>query len=54
MSMMYCEAHDKQIDTDFDAEHFDDYDPLTGEHSTLRELAQPEPNGMLKRGKEDD
>lgn len=35
MSMMYCEDCDKHIDTDFDAEHFDDHDPLTGEHSTL-------------------
>lgn len=25
MSMMYCEVCDKQIDTDFDAEHFDEH-----------------------------
>lgn len=24
MSMMYCEYHDKHIDTDWEAEHFDD------------------------------
>ena len=33
MSMMYCETCDKQIDTDFDAEHFDD-------HKLYSEVAQ--------------
>jgi hypothetical protein len=26
MSMIYCEECDKQIDTDFNAEHFEEHD----------------------------
>lgn len=28
MSMVYCENCDKQIDTDFDAEHFEQHESL--------------------------
>ena len=30
MSMLYCETCDKQIDTDYDAEHFDDHKQSIG------------------------
>lgn len=37
MSMMYCEVCDKQIDTDFDAEHFDEHDTAESKFNFYKE-----------------
>ena len=35
MSMIYCDECDKHIDTDFNAEHFDDHCSCGAKHETI-------------------